>query len=431
MGGESLRSSSSGAPVAASSASWATPSRSSWLSTSLLGAAQSRLANGSSKPQPHATRFLGSSAGGAPGPLAADGFQPAALDGINCSQAPLPAPSSFWQRCHSLAVSSTATAPVQQQGGSMQQPQQQQHLRRSQRPSSRSPLGSPVSQSYEEQDEEPARRVPTQTAGTVRSSPVRTSRNGVSNGISNGPSNGMCSDNGSVSFSSARGSSSAVRQAVAPAVPMGKAATDLCFFCFQVLTAHLRGKPAPAYPSTSDPLFRAPLFVTWLKKRRMDRSGVEPLGEPELRGCIGCLEPVVFRPGLSEYALRSSLQDRRFPPVLLEEVPSLICKLSILYQFEACQHAYDWVVGVHGILINFSDSRERTYSATYLPEIAKEHGMTQAVAIRELVVKAGYSGPCDQELISRIQATRYKSIQEGVGYREFVQNCGGGEAGMR
>jgi len=32
-------------------------------------------------------------------------------------------------------------------------------------------------------------------------------------------------------------------------------------------------------------------------------------------------------------------------------------------------------VGVHGIIINFKDKRGEEFSATYLPEVAAEHGM--------------------------------------------------------
>mmetsp|Transcript_31187 Transcript_31187/g.85498 ORF Transcript_31187/g.85498 Transcript_31187/m.85498 type:complete len:351 (-) Transcript_31187:98-1150(-) len=207
--------------------------------------------------------------------------------------------------------------------------------------------------------------------------------------------------------------------------PKGQAAAELCCFCFSVLLAHLQGKPAPPFPPSADPLYKAPLFVTWLKRRRGDRAAV---GEPVLRGCIGCLEPIAFCPGLSEYAMRSSLQDRRFPPVLLEEVPSLSCKLSILFQFEACAHIYDWELGVHGILIRFTDAHNRSFSATFLPEVALEHGMTQVSAIRELVTKSGYSGSCNEELLSRIQATRYQTFVESVSYIEYVR-LGGEDLG--
>jgi len=198
--------------------------------------------------------------------------------------------------------------------------------------------------------------------------------------------------------------------------PKGSATSELCCFCFQVLLAHLRNHAPPPFPASADPSFKAPLFVTWMVKRKSEHSGALDL---ELRGCIGCLEPIGFCPGLSEYALRSSMHDRRFPPVRLHEVPLLTCKLSILYQFETCSHIYGWQIGVHGVLINFTDPQGRQYSATYLPEVAREQGMSRSVAIRELVSKSGYTGPCDQHLLQRIQVTRYQTLVESVAYWEF------------
>lgn len=198
--------------------------------------------------------------------------------------------------------------------------------------------------------------------------------------------------------------------------PGGQQVLELICFCFQSLLSHLRRQPAPPYPASADPLYRAPIFVTWLK--RADRRGKS--AELELRGCIGCLEPVAFCSGLSEYALRSSMQDRRFPPVRLDELPALSCRLSILYQFEQAAHALDWQVGVHGVLINFLDTQGRHFSATYLPEVPLEHGMTRDVALRELVAKSGYQGPCDPELIARIQLTRYRTYVEGIAYSDYV-----------
>jgi uncharacterized protein (TIGR00296 family) len=141
--------------------------------------------------------------------------------------------------------------------------------------------------------------------------------------------------------------------------------------------------------------------------------------QPELRGCIGCLEPVLFSPGISDYALRSSLQDKRFPPIQLDEVPLLTCKLSILYRFEPCLHLEDWQVGIHGIIINF-DVHGRRYSATYLPEIPREYGMTHDVAIRELVAKSGYPHPCEEELLACIHVTRYQTLVEGLTYWDYL-----------
>eukprot|EP00439_Symbiodinium_sp_Y106_P075281 s1179_g14.t2 len=197
-------------------------------------------------------------------------------------------------------------------------------------------------------------------------------------------------------------------------VPTGLSAAELCCFCFQVLRAHLESLPLPSFPPLADPGFKAPLFVTWLKQRNNARTGLHD-SELELRGCIGCLEPIHFHSGLSEYAIRSSMKDRRFPPVKLDEVPALTCRISILHKFEPCAHAFDWQVGVHGVLLNFSDSHGRRFSATYLPEVAKEHGMTREGAIRELVAKSGYSGPCNQEILDCLEVTRYQTIWRASG----------------
>lgn len=201
------------------------------------------------------------------------------------------------------------------------------------------------------------------------------------------------------------------------AVPLrGHIAKELCHFCFQVLLAHLERQPAPPFPAAADPSFRAPLFVTWLKRCGGERPGAPG---PDLRGCIGCLDPITFSPGLQEYVLRSSLQDKRFAPVQLDEVPHLTCRLSILYQFEVCTHAYDWTIGTHGLLIHFSDASGKQYSATYLPEVALDHGMAPETAVRELMVKAGYRGACDQEILSRLKVTRYKTLVHSVYYQDF------------
>lgn len=209
-----------------------------------------------------------------------------------------------------------------------------------------------------------------------------------------------------------------------PAHPGQQATFELCLFCFQVIRAHLEGQPPPPFPQAADPGYKAPIFVTWYRNKRNGNSGLE------MRGCIGCLEPVVLQPGLSEYALRSSMQDKRFSPVKLDEVSSLTCKISILYQFEVCADPYDWEVGVHGILVSFSDAEGKAYSATYLPEVPPENSMTRQTAIRELVTKSGYTGPCDQEFLKSVKVKRYRTLVQSVGYADYVRGLGEATKGL-
>ena len=74
---------------------------------------------------------------------------------------------------------------------------------------------------------------------------------------------------------------------------------------------------------------------------------------------------------LGEYALISALEDDRFPPMTLKEVPQLSVGLSLLVNFTELQDPYDWEVGVHGVEIEFTEAG-REYSATFLPEVMTE-----------------------------------------------------------
>ena len=126
------------------------------------------------------------------------------------------------------------------------------------------------------------------------------------------------------------------------------------------------------------------MFVTWNKQ----------YGDQwDLRGCIGCFEPLplsdlaryaVIRWGcalrrppapatLTLAAARSATKDHRFDAVGLDEVPELSCGVSLLTDFEDGLGALEWTVGKHGIIIDFAVGG-RSMSATFLPQVASEQG---------------------------------------------------------
>lgn len=164
----------------------------------------------------------------------------------------------------------------------------------------------------------------------------------------------------------------------------------------------------------------------------------------QLRGCIGTLGPRKIVDAVGEYAIIAALKDRRFRPITLTELPLLRVSVSLLVQYESCQDAYDWIVGVHGIIITFTPppplassssntissttttTKQQQYSATYLPEVAKEQGWTVQQAVASLVQKAGYYGSFTKELFESIQCTRYQSSKYKVSYNDYVlQHCQG------
>ena len=94
--------------------------------------------------------------------------------------------------------------------------------------------------------------------------------------------------------------------------------------------------------------------------------------------------------------------------------------MSLLVCYEECQHAYDWIVGIHGIIISFT-TNGRHYNATYLPEVSKQQGWTQQEAIESLVRKAGWNGRIQEPIIQSIKCTRYQSSKEHMVYEEYVR----------
>lgn len=186
------------------------------------------------------------------------------------------------------------------------------------------------------------------------------------------------------------------------------ATTDHCKFCFDVLLAKLQRKPLPE-PSFANKHLQAPLFVTWTKLNG------------DLRGCIGNFSDLELGKGISEYALIAALEDHRFDPIRLSEVPGLSVGVSLLVNFENADHARDWEVGKHGIRISFRNPEDgRNCNATFLPEVAKEQHWTIDETLAALVRKAGCRLPLTEGLVQSIKLVRYQSSKAHLAYPEFL-----------
>lgn len=151
-----------------------------------------------------------------------------------------------------------------------------------------------------------------------------------------------------------------------------EATPEMCCYCFDILVKQLvshdfdstkQQQRTPDFLQTLPKTASSPLFITW-EKEDGDRYA--------LRGCIGTLSPRPLTSAIGEYALTAALRDRRFDPIRPDEIRELRVAVSLLVKYEQCDHVHDWEVGVHGILIRFTDGLTADYSATYLPEVAKE-----------------------------------------------------------
>ncbi|OQV17966.1 AMME syndrome candidate gene 1-like protein [Hypsibius exemplaris] len=184
---------------------------------------------------------------------------------------------------------------------------------------------------------------------------------------------------------------------------------DMCYFCFDVLFAHLHRHDPPETPNTF-PNDAYPLFVTWKSGR-----------DHRLRGCIGTFSSLNLHHGLREYAITSAVQDSRFSPITKDELPKLTVAVSILTNFEPATDYLDWEVGVHGIRIEFSGDKGGKKSATYLPEVAHEQGWDHVETIDSLMRKAGHRGQITLDIRKTIRLVRYRSEKLAVAFNDYAQ----------
>lgn len=221
----------------------------------------------------------------------------------------------------------------------------------------------------------------------------------------------------------------------------------MCYHCFAMLVGELQeglakggsGRPfrnskTPTLPGFAEDLpapdVECPLFVTWDKQQPkgvrfpgsfLGNSQQQQQIVYELRGCIGSLSPKPLMTAIGEYALTSALQDQRFHPIAAQEISLLRVAVSLLVQYEACDHCFDWEIGTHGILIRFwCKSAAREYSATYLPEVSQEQKWDQKAAVASLIRKAGYTGNIDEGLFKQVDCTRYQSSKLRMTFEEYL-----------
>eukprot|EP00698_Gefionella_okellyi_P011652 TRINITY_DN3085_c0_g1_i3.p1 TRINITY_DN3085_c0_g1~~TRINITY_DN3085_c0_g1_i3.p1 ORF type:complete len:140 (-),score=3.97 TRINITY_DN3085_c0_g1_i3:78-497(-) len=128
--------------------------------------------------------------------------------------------------------------------------------------------------------------------------------------------------------------------------------------------------------------------------------------------------PGMLYPLFHIFIVISALRDRRFSSVTHSEVPSLHCTVSLLVQFEPCG-LYDWEIGRHGLLIEYSEDGE-TSSGTYLPEVCPEQGWTKDECIDSLIRKSGYEKRITDSFKQSLKVTRYQSSRAELTYDEYL-----------
>ncbi|MCM8778700.1 MAG: AmmeMemoRadiSam system protein A [Candidatus Omnitrophica bacterium] len=141
----------------------------------------------------------------------------------------------------------------------------------------------------------------------------------------------------------------------------------------ETLESYLKtGKIPPFFTDEPQLLEKRGAFVT-LKK-----AG-------ELRGCIGRIfSEIPLYQTIQEMAIEAGLDDPRFSPVSLKELPEVKIEISVLSELKKIGDIEEIEVGKHGILI-----RRGFYSGLLLPQVAVEYHWTKEEFLIHTCFKAG------------------------------------------
>jgi hypothetical protein len=98
-------------------------------------------------------------------------------------------------------------------------------------------------------------------------------------------------------------------------------------------------------------------------------------------------------------AIAAAMQDPRFSPLSLEELPRTHIEISVLSPFFEIQIVEEIEVGKHGLLISQGSRR-----GLLLPQVATEHGLTREKFLDQTCLKAGLPSKAWKEPGTRIEA---------------------------
>jgi AmmeMemoRadiSam system protein A len=107
----------------------------------------------------------------------------------------------------------------------------------------------------------------------------------------------------------------------------------------------------------------------------------------ELRGCMGYFEPLhPLIDTVTEAAVKAALDDHRFPPVRVDELPRIRLQISVVSCKAPVSVLDEIVVGRDGLYIESESAR-----GLLLPQVAAEHGWDAGRFLEQTFRKCGLS----------------------------------------
>lgn len=157
--------------------------------------------------------------------------------------------------------------------------------------------------------------------------------------------------------------------------PLNESAQDyLLRVSRSTIEAYLRSgvRPAPDPPSTEELLQKRGAFVTLYHQGR-------------LCGCVGYVLPLtpLYRV-VAECSVSAAVDDARFRPLKLMDLPDTEIELSILSGLDQVKSPSEIEIGTHGLLISQEFRR-----GLLLPQVAVDYGWTPEEFLEQTCRKAG------------------------------------------
>ena len=138
-----------------------------------------------------------------------------------------------------------------------------------------------------------------------------------------------------------------------------------------------------------------------------------------LRGCTGGYGRQGMLDGVAKYAIASALQDKRFHPVVVQELPSLSCEVALLSERTPISPWNTWLPGTHGIFVELLGEEGKTYASAFLPDTIFDNGWSKKQTMSFLLQKAGYQGPLNTSTFERCQVSTFTGDLIQCDYKEY------------
>lgn len=119
----------------------------------------------------------------------------------------------------------------------------------------------------------------------------------------------------------------------------------------------------------------------------------------ELRGCIGVIEPTApLIATIATCAVSAATTDNRFPPVTLDEMPSIRFEISVLGPPVSIQGPDEVEIGRDGVIVTLGGR-----TALMLPQVAEHEGWGASDLLSAVCRKAGLPPAAWQEAATRLE----------------------------